>query len=293
MSQPLFIYAHIEKCGGTTINHLCRSVFGARHVDVVPRDRGAMLVSQRDLDDTLSICPRIASLSGHSIRPFLDLDFGDRDPQYFTLLRDPVERYVSDFRHFVELCGFSGSFEDWLEVEDRQNFQVRAMAGDLDLDKAKDVVRERVALCGCLDQFDAFMESLHKLMTPHGLGTVYKVSNQAGQRDRRPFQRILFRAAKGFDEQSERETLTSVDVDRYRTAIEERNQLDIALYKYVNEEVFPAQASELASRESAPALPSSSRQLYANILFRNLIYKPRMGYPPFVFHSLPRYRSPS
>jgi hypothetical protein len=292
MTQPLFIYAHIEKCGGTTINSLCRSVLGTRHVDIVPRDKEAMLINQQDLDDTLRICPGAISLSGHSIRPHLELDFGDRAPKYFTLLRDPVKRYVSDYKHFVELCGFTGSFEDWLEVEDRQNFQVRAIAGNADLAAAKEIVQNRVALCGCLEEFDAFMNALQRLMSPHGLGTEYHVANQAGQRDQRPFQRILFRAAKGFAKPPEKAPAPQVDVTPYLDAIEERNQLDRALHRFVKEEVFPSQAAALATHDSKPARPATRGRL-RNMLFRNLIYKPRMGYPPFVFHSLPRYRNPS
>ena len=159
----LFCFTHVPKSGGTTLDVILRRHFGLRHMDVLPR-RG-WLYTYQDLVADLRLNPFAQSLSGHWIRPFIDYrEYAER-LLWYTVLRDPVMRYLSHFQHHIEKLGASRSFEDWLGDSIQHNWQTQHLAGEQDVEAAKQILATRFRFVGLLERF---VESL--LLLQHQLG---------------------------------------------------------------------------------------------------------------------------
>jgi len=263
-------FAHIEKCGGTTLIRILRRNFGVDHFDVIPSSKNSMLIDANDLARVRSLRPKCASIAGHSVRAYSDISAGEYDLQFYTLLRDPIKRYISDYRHFVEVLDYPDDFSAWLHRDDRCNFQTKAIAGCDDVALAKELLVSRFMLVGLVEQFDGFLLNMRESLGPLRFDTRYEISNAAVARNSR---------------QS-----SSVDFDRYSRQISQRNELDIELYNFVRDSLIPDQASRQGNGAEAPA---SRWSLFANnwlnFLYRNMVYKPAVGRMPFRGHSLPAY----
>lgn len=280
----MLAFAHIEKCGGSTLLDLLRRNFVLDHCDVIPRDKNSMLLSPSDLKTLLRLRPSLKSLAGHSIRLHCGLDPHVAGLRYVTCLRDPVRRCISEYQFFfVALMPKPVEFERWLAREERQNFQTRAIAGEPNVERAKQLLDESFSVVGVLEQFDDFLSALAWLahddlnMT---LDRRYEVQNAITQR-RRP--------SKVPDPPSD-----------FRDQIVEANALDIELYQHALTVTLPRQRDRLRALgwEAHPVSQhtnvierlSAARKLAFYRLYRNLVYKPAMGYWP-AKHALPIYRN--
>lgn len=264
----MLAFIHIEKCAGTTLVNLLRRNFGRDHFDVIPRDRGSMLFDAGDLRRLLRLRPRARSLAGHSLRPASRLEEAHPQVRYYTLLRDPAQRYISDFRHFVDILGYPADFPTWLAWQERHNFQTRAIAGGPDLELAKQVISERLALVGLVERFDDFLDRLRALAAPWPLDTRYQPTNTASQRT---------------------SPTAGMDFSQYAEAIADANRLDQALCEFVRDRL---QELRPAGQPSPPAYISSlagAGRSLANRVYRNLVYKPSTGRWAPGAHALPLY----
>ena len=266
----MLAFAHIEKCGGTTLIYALRGLFMFDHFDVIPRKKNSVLFTADDMLAVLRLRRTVKSVSGHWIRLSSNLESVVPDVQYVTLLREPISRYVSEFRHFGQYAGCADDFEGWLEFPDRFNLQTKAIAGCEDLELAKELLATRFAHVGLVDRYDDFMRGLAILLqVPPGV-LHYRVKNAASQRP----------GAEG----------PIVDLDRYARQIHERNHLDLKLYRYAKETLIPSLQARLAERTSpVTSTPPAPRSEFAirvrvalNRVYRNLIYKPRFGYWPAI-----------
>ncbi len=94
-------FIHIEKCGGSTLIHMLRKSFGIYHCDISAKEYVSQLVSKYDFDRVSKLCPSTVSFAGHSIRLYHNKDIEqDKRTGFYTILREPVSRYLSDFKHF-------------------------------------------------------------------------------------------------------------------------------------------------------------------------------------------------
>lgn len=276
----MLAFVHIEKCGGTTLIDVLRHNFFLDHVDVIPRDPAAMLYSPDDLREIRRFRPSAISIAGHSVRTFGRLDDTGIPLAYYTCLRDPVKRYISDYLHFVELLGHPVDIDAFLERPDRQNFQTKSIAGSPDLGLAKSLLRDRFAVVGVLEHFDEFLSNLGSVIQDHTGITAsidYQIKNTRSDRTAKSDARLQAEAA----------------IDQ----IVEVNQLDIALHQYVLNEVAEHSRFRTTAVTSAETYqPSTISRLLPRRaqdglyrVYRNLIYKPYMGHWP-TEHRLPVYR---
>jgi hypothetical protein len=276
MKTTLLAFVHIEKCGGTTVLKLLRSAFGLDHFDVIPRDKNSMLFGPEDLRELLALRPSVKSISGHTVRHQSQLETVVPEVQYYTVLRDPVARYVSDFRHFVDILGFPDDFEYWLDFKDRHDFQTKAIAGVDDVEEAKRILGEHFVLVGILEDFGEFLAHLRVLAQESPLSLDYEVSNTASGR---------------------RSKSDIPNLEALRERVLEKNRLDMELYEFTRSVLIPEQKARF--QDGLPASPSGRvtrmrerSRLCLNRLYRNFVYKPYMGYAPFKYHALPPYRAP-
>ena len=98
---PRFFFVHVLKTGGTTLKRHGRHHFGAEAMYPLPGDDQATFRATQSVTALLELPPaardRIALFTGHL--PFYATDLLGLDVVRLSLVRDPVERVVSNLRH--------------------------------------------------------------------------------------------------------------------------------------------------------------------------------------------------
>ncbi len=279
-------FIHIEKCGGSTLIHMLRKSFGIYHCDIIAKEYRNQLVSKSDFDRVSKLCPSTVSFAGHSIRLYHDKDIKqDKRTGFYTILREPVSRYLSDFEHFGPCFSSVKNIEGWLTVEERKNFMTRSIAGEANLNKAIDIIHNNIELIGIMEFYDEFINQLKLLFYPNLLTIQYDIRNKAGKRYEGFLHGMYEKIAK---------INANVDVDfmfdynKYEETIIKNNELDIELYNHVKTQIIPEQqekfkrlADELGQHKLRhPSKSSLIIKFIMNRAFRNIVYKPSLGLYP-------------
>lgn len=221
----ILVFVHIEKAAGTTLNHILRSNFLFRHVDVRPfSGQSGKVFQPSDFRRAKKLCPWIKSMSGHSIYPAHML----REVaglQYITLFRDPVKRYLSQFQYWRERLNYDLSFEHFLTREHSFNLQTRKIAGEVNYQKAIKILESHFFHIGIVEQFDEFLVILKQRLKPMSFNPGYRLQNI------------------GSTSSEWLSTKKKIEA-QYQNEIIARNLVDIELYKYVNEVILPRQRQD-------------------------------------------------
>lgn len=174
----LLAFVHIEKAAGTTLMHILRTNFFMSYSDVRPLSAASCHVfSSRDLQKIFIMSPGLKCIAGHSIRPFSDLTSIVPNVRYITLLRDPVQRYISQYQYWVENMGKKLSFDEFIGIREISNFQTRKIAGSEDVELAKDILANKFFLVGFVEEFDAFLMLLKHKLKPFDFRPGYQRQN--------------------------------------------------------------------------------------------------------------------
>jgi hypothetical protein len=202
-----------------------------------------------DLSVLLRINPKIRCITGHMLRPYIDLN-EMANVKYITVFRDPVSRYLSHHLYWVERQRWDHTFEHFLTRDDVFNFQTKIIAGKEDLLLAKDILKSKFHCVGILEQFEDFLILLNRrLPARQPLISNYKLQNP-GKKDSILKKKILD------------------NMENYRERIIHRNQTDIQLYEYVKNELLPAQRHEFDnSRDNQNFLLSSANSNFKQGIF--------------------------
>jgi len=188
MRDNMFAFIHIEKAAGTTLIHLLRRNFLLGYVDVRPLSKGFVannglpVFTGSDLKIYRRLNPLIRCIGGHSVVPFSDLESIASDIQYFSVLRDPVDRYLSHYVYRVRKLGVNDSFEAFLDIEMLHNLQAKKFGNTGNYLDALRAVNEKRILIGFADDFDAFLDVLGKYLSPYMKGLSHSRAN-AGRAD--------------------------------------------------------------------------------------------------------------
>jgi hypothetical protein len=220
-SHPIAVFSHVPKTGGMTLVHLLRRNLGLKHLEVLPV--GDWVYRRTDLVRDLRLAPWIVSVAGHGLRPHVD--FGDLAPRlrWYTILRDPVERCISNYQHHVEKKASEFDFIGWMRHAPNRNWQVRMFAGEQDLAAAKENLA-RMACVGLLERYNEFLLLLRRALEWKDFDVAYiKRRNPAKSGDVR--RRI------------------KEEMHRYEDEIRETNELDLQLYAYARDELYPQQVA--------------------------------------------------
>ena len=148
-------FIQIEKSAGKTVARIMRRKYGTAHCDASSWSRAPQL-SDSDLDKVQALYPNLESKAGHSVRPY-GLSQARRDEfNFYTMLRNPVERCAAHYDYQVTVKKRSLSLSQWLDDEAYRNRQTKYLAGKEDLASA----------LGVLDSlfFVGITEKLHESM---------------------------------------------------------------------------------------------------------------------------------
>jgi hypothetical protein len=260
----MLAFVHIEKCAGSTMSEILRRSFGLRHIDVYPFQKGIFTYRAEDHRILRRFVPWLSSIAGHTVRPSSDLDQVVPGIRYYTLLREPLARCASHFQYEKANYRDNIRFEDWMVHPVFRNFQTQKIAGGEDLDKAIRIVDQELLFTGVMDRFDESMVILQRLLGDAGLDIRYVKRNVAS--DNRVKSELMSDPSK-------------------RKLLEANNALDVELYRYVKETVYPRyqQAygptleADVAAFQQSNAAPTDigARWRYAaNSMQRALIQRP-------------------
>ena len=164
-------------------------------------------------------------ISGHCVQPHVD--FGpdiEPDLKWVTFLREPVKRYLSNYIHQYGRSRdtYRIEIDEWAKKFKRSNFQVRWLAGEENLERAKEVVSEKMAFVGLTERFD---ESL--ILLKHFVGM--------------PELAIHYGATRNQAVKPEIYDKIESNKEKFDGLLQEENALDIELYGWVKNRVFPEQ----------------------------------------------------
>jgi len=220
--KKLLAFVHIEKAAGTTFIHILRHNFFLQYMDVRPFFKQSMgFFTSRDLNIVHKMLPSLRCISGHAVTPFSGLENSCFEVEYITIMRDPVKRYLSQYQHWVEKKKLDYDFEEFLELDELKNFQTKKYVGTDDLEKAKDILKEKFKLVGYVEAYDQFLVLLDSAFSDIEFDASYRRQNPAHNK-------ISVKELK----------------EKYIDRIEDNNKVDIALYEFVKNELFPSYIKE-------------------------------------------------
>ncbi|HET9672379.1 MAG TPA: hypothetical protein VFQ40_05970 [Actinomycetota bacterium] len=220
--RSLLVFVHINKTAGTTLRYILRSSYGSRHCDVEPWHApwSDPPFSSQDLRRVRRLYPRLASIAGHRITGWVDLEEPGTDLRYLTFLREPLALCASRFQYQLEYRKKRDLvFEDWIRNDWVRDAQTQRLGGTTDPGDAIDAIARKGMFVGLTEHFDESIVMLQHLRAPD-LDIRYAPRNVA--RGSNVAKRLL-------------------DDPGTRRMLVDANRGDLELYRHVLEDVFPAQ----------------------------------------------------
>ena len=219
----MICFIHIERTGGTTLHRVFVNNFpGYVHLkswcfwsNLERND-----FSRRECRYLKRFLPWVRMIGGHGLRSYLRYETILGEPvQYVTFLREPVSRYLSHFRYQRDVMRIGWTLDSFCAEPMFNNYMTHHIVPDGDVDAAKRALRDEFAFVGMLEDFDRSLVLMSDLLGLDGFDTRYEICNA----NRRPRQKRDGELAAAL-----------------REKILENNALDLELYRYVKEEVFPS-----------------------------------------------------
>lgn len=230
--EQTVVFIHIPKTAGTTLNLIIERQYHPNQIVSIP----AFVENPEHINRLPNLPPtqkkQLKVIKGHTFfgwHQLLSLPCA-----YFTLLRDPIERFISNYYFLLnkkghklgqKLLAQQVTIEEFACWSGEDNYQTRFLAKDIGesnlnlkenectrevLEQAKKNLRDNFSVVGTVEEFDKTLMLLKK--TFGWKNVFYKVKNQNKQR---PKQSLI-----------SKKTLS---------LIREKNQLDLKLYQYARE----------------------------------------------------------
>lgn len=268
----MYAFIHIPKTGGSTLRHVLRCSFGASHCDIkVPpaRRKNQDWILPRDVRIAKACYPRLAGICGHRVTCFNTLEVAGEPVRYFTFIRDPVQRFLSNYYHDQRDNGLPPTIESlraFAAAHGRRNMVSRMLCGEEDGQLAIRQLEQHDVFVGLTSRFEESYCMLRHWLGSKQLLPYYVVCNESPVG--------LPSARSG--------SVELVEIAR------EANEEDIQVYDAVVERIFPRQiesyagcltgdVEDLRERNEAAVMPSES--LWAKGK-RSYLYKPMLHILP-------------
>jgi len=225
----LIVFAHMMKTAGASLTKNFIENYGKK-VHIVPggikmnNDGYGAKELKCDLNKMNGI---VRIVSGHPFRPYKDFSENGYNFKWITLMRRPKKRYVSHFLFdykWTENFGYpkyssmqEKNIIEWEEIEGYANYQTKFLAGEVNFDKAVEVLEKKMAWVGRVKEFSNSIYSLKHHMQLSDLHVEIEQTNSS-LADKKMKQNIL---------------------ESYQDFISEKNRVDIKLYKYFKNNIWP------------------------------------------------------
>jgi hypothetical protein len=260
----MIAFVHINKTAGTTLKHILRQSFGAGHCDVrvwphqskEEREAGHRVICARDVLRTTKVYSGLQSIAGHLVTSYSDLHTIP-GLKYYTFLREPLIRTASHYQFMKKNMKDIEPVEEWIKKDLYRNVQVRKIAGEENANLAIQIIKEYYGFVGLQERFNESLLLMSHWLKDERFDVRYKSRNVA-------------RSTKVSNELLENPTT--------RQLIEDANVEDLKLYRFVLNELYPAQqeaygqslsgdlrifeSSDFTEHKSEPVRSKLNRKLY-------------------------------
>lgn len=198
------VFLHIPKTAGTSFRIGIESTIS---VDEIAYDYGTtekitsfFIKNNNDIYNiglTLATNPYRILVGHFNAKKYLTIF---NQEQFIVFFRDPVERVVSDYKHFVRHYNYTSSLSDFITQEQFRNRQSKFIKG-LDI--------EKIGFIGISEMYD---ESINIFNRKYGFNIPYIITNNA-----RPDMQLKHKITD--QERHEIEQLNKLDIDLYNNAL--------------------------------------------------------------------------
>jgi hypothetical protein len=239
--RRLYAFIHIEKTAGRTVRAALLRSFGAGHCDIrtpygrredESRDR-RVPISADDLRRVQWIYPDLRGIAGHNVKPYIDLHEARPDLRFFTFLREPVARYLSHYKNRARAYTRE-DFDRWADAGWTSDWQTRMIAGEPCLQRAIDLLGERVGFVGFTETFDESMLQLQQWLGEPAFRPEYRPANRLEGKNR------------ARDAARHQTDLSYLESPHVLARLQECNALDLQLYEFARREFQPRQRAAYA-----------------------------------------------
>ena len=218
----------MKTAGSSLIKSLIQH-YGTKVLNVSYRVRLNMDVYENEhlLRDLKKNNNKVSAIVGHSMRPFIDYDVPKHNLRWMTFLRNPFERYVSNYFYMYKLKNVflekhydtmkAVNIVEWEKVEQLSNYQCKFISGEANAQKAIDVLENKFDWVGITEEFEIGIDSFKTHFGLENLYFDYKITNSSTA-------------------ELENKKRTKI---KYEGFIKEMNQEDQILYDYVKKEMWP------------------------------------------------------
>lgn len=262
----MICFIHIERAGGTTLHHVFRNNY-ASFVTLYPwyywANEEDNVFTRREAQNFFKLVPQPVAFGGHTSRSYLGYEDVVNVPvEYMTFVRSPISRYMSHYYYQNHVMKRNWTIERFLDEPRFSNYMTKRIAGDFDVEKAKDELSRRFRFVGITERFDESLLLMKKRLGLKEFNPYYEIKNAVPARAK------------------------NEEMDKYSGRIIENNLLDIELYRFVEHELFPTyigdygssldkdqkELAEINKMYKFPLYMKLSRALYRLLYYRNVEY---------------------
>lgn len=210
-------------------------------------------------EDIKTLNGKLSILTGHKMRPYKNFGQYQNDLVWFTLLRNPQKRFVSHYLHdkaWTNNFAYSGykdmqekTIIEWEGIENYSNYQTKFLAGEENLDKAIEILENKMSWVGITEDFKEGIKSLKYFLD---------LKNLVPDEKRKKVNRNLLA-----DEEKNKL------LEKYEDFIREKNNLDNELYDYVKNNIWPQY--KLSDNKSYGQKPIYKLRRYINLIHWQIV----------------------
>lgn len=168
------VFLHIQKTAGNTLQQV---LFNNRKGYVAFDYTNGERLTPTLLQTLQKRYPfKISGIGGHQLDCTQKNSFFGDDQFTFTVLRDPLDRYISFYNHLITKQGYDFTFDFYLTGEPQRNFQTKAIAKEENAEKAIAILQENFDFVGL---FESMQETTERLGSMLNLDTNQKSLNHS------------------------------------------------------------------------------------------------------------------
>lgn len=155
----MFLFAHLEKCGGTSVHQYLKTRIN-NYLVLRPNPDHGDLFNKYQLNFFRKNFKKIDGFGGHRIRLYENYDDVDT---YFTILRNPIDRYLSHLRHQIERNILINP-NDFLDDSYFDNFLCKRISGVSNADACIEIIHNKNVYVNILENDLSKIKVLNKAL---------------------------------------------------------------------------------------------------------------------------------